>query len=68
MNDIQYIYDARGHKKSVIIPVELWEKSLGMEKPLTSPCNPEDYFGIYRDAIKDPAAIARALRHEWNRK
>jgi len=28
MNDIQYVYDAAGHKRSVIIPVELWEKTL----------------------------------------
>ena len=67
MNDIQYIYDAGGHKKSVIIPVELWEKTLGIEIPRHAPCNPQEYYGIYRDLIKDPAGAARALRTEWNR-
>jgi hypothetical protein len=28
MNEIQYVYDAGGHKKRVIIPVELWERTL----------------------------------------
>jgi hypothetical protein len=67
MNDIQYIYDAGGHKKSVIVPVELWEKTLGMQDSRLSPCNLQDYFGMYRDVIKDPATVARILRDEWNR-
>jgi hypothetical protein len=67
MNEIQYIYDAGGHKKSVIIPVELWERTLGIQKTRLAPCNPQDYYGLYQDLIKDPAAVARALRAEWNR-
>lgn len=67
MTDIQYIYDAGGHKKSVIIPVELWERTLGIEPPRLTPCNPQEYYGIYRDLIKDPAGTARTLRAEWNR-
>ena len=67
MNDIQYINDKEGNKKSVIIPVELWERILQVQKPRIVPCNPQDYFGIYKDMIKDPAAVARYLRNEWNR-
>jgi hypothetical protein len=57
-----------GHKKSVIVPIELREKTLGMQKPRLAPCNPQEYYGIYRDRIKDPRAEAQALRDEWNRK
>jgi hypothetical protein len=67
MNEIKYIYDAGGHKKSVIIPVELWERTLGVQKPRLTTCNPQEYYGIYQDLIKDPAMVARALRAEWNR-
>ena len=67
MNEVQYVYDANGHKKSVIIPVELWERTLQVQKPRTAPCNPQEYYGIYRDRIKNPQEVARALRNEWNR-
>ncbi|MDO8841674.1 hypothetical protein [Methanocalculus sp.] len=67
MNDIQYVYDASGHKKSVIIPIELWEQTLQLQKPRISPCNPEECYGIYRDTIKNPDKVARSLRREWMR-
>ena len=67
MNEIQYVYDAGGNKKSVIVPVELWERTLQVQKPRTAPCNPQEYYGIYRDRIKNPQEVARALRNEWNR-
>ena len=67
MNEVQYVYDANGHKKSVIIPVELWERTLQVKKARLTPCNPQEYYGIYRDRIKNPLEIARALRGEWNR-
>jgi hypothetical protein len=67
MNEIQYVYDAGGHKKSVIVPVELWERTLQVQKARLAPCNPQEYYGIYRDRIKNPDDIARALRSEWNR-
>jgi hypothetical protein len=67
MNEIQYVYDAGGHKKSVIVPVEVWERTLQVQKPRLAPCNPQDYYGIYRDRIKNPQDVARALRSEWNR-
>ncbi len=66
MNKIQYVYDASGHKKSVIIPIELWEQTLQVEKPRISPCNPQEYYGMYRDIIKNPDEVARSLRREWN--
>ena len=67
MNEIQYVYDASGNKKSVIVPVELWEETLQVEKTPPSPCHPQDYYGIYRDLIKDPKGVAESLRNEWNR-
>jgi hypothetical protein len=67
MNEIQFVYDASGNKKSVIIPVELWEETLQAAKSPHSPCHPQDYFGIYRDLIKDPKGVAESLRNEWNR-
>ncbi len=67
MKDIQYVYDAGGNKKSVIIPIELWEKTLQIHKPGHTPCNPQEYYGIYQDRIQDPQAEAQALRNEWNR-
>ena len=67
MNEIQYVYDAGGHKKSVIVPVELWERTLQVQNPRVAPCNPQEYYGIYRNRIKNPQEVARALRSEWNR-
>jgi hypothetical protein len=67
MNEIQYVYDAGGHKKSVIVPIEIWERTLQVQKPRLASCNPQDYYGIYRDRIKNPQEVARALRSEWNR-
>jgi len=67
MNEIQYVYDASGNKKSVIIPVELWEETLQAGKNRPAPCHPQDYFGIYRDIIRDPKGVSESLRNEWNR-
>jgi len=67
MNDIQYVYDAAGHRRSVIIPIELWEKTLRVTKPRHASCNPQEYYGIYREKILNPEAVAQALRDEWNR-
>ena len=67
MNDIQYVYDAGGHKKGVIIPIELWERTLQVKQPRTTSCNLSEYYGMYRDLMKDPGAEAKALRDEWNR-
>ena len=67
MNEIQYVYDAGGNKKSVIVPIELWERTLQLRDPRSEPCNPKDYFGVYRDLIKDPKGVAEGLRKEWDR-
>ena len=67
MHEIQYVYDSGGLKRSVIIPIELWEKTLGVQRLQKTPCNPQDYYGIYRDRITNPIAVARALRDEWTR-
>ena len=67
MNDIQYVYDAGGQKKGVIIPIELWERTLQVKQPRITSCNLSEFYGMYRDLIKDPDAEAKALRDEWNR-
>jgi hypothetical protein len=67
MNEIQYVYDAGGNKKSVIVPIELWEKTLQLRNSRHEPCNPQDYYGVYRDLIKDPKGVAESLRKEWDR-
>lgn len=67
MNEIQYVYDAGGNKKSVIAPIELWEKMLQLRNSRHEPCNPMDYYGISRDIIKDSRGVAKSLRKEWNR-
>ena len=67
MNEIQYVYDASGNKKSVIIPFGLWEETLQAGKNRPAPCHPHDYFGIYRYIIKDPKGVSESLRNEWNR-
>ena len=64
MDDIQYVYDAGGHKKSVIVPIDFWEKTLQVHKPRHRPCNPQEYYGIYQGRVLDPNAEAQALRKE----
>ena len=67
MDDIRYVYDTGGNKVSVLIPVEMWERTLQVENPKITLCNFQKYYGIYRDLITDPEAVAHALRDEWNR-
>lgn len=67
MNDIQYVYDAGGNKVSVLIPLDLWERTLQVTPPKITSCKVKECYGIYRDVIKDPDTVARELRDEWNR-
>ena len=46
MNEIQYVYDAGGNKKSVIVPIELWERTLQVQNPSLTACNPQEYYGF----------------------
>jgi hypothetical protein len=67
MNEIQYLYDAGGNKTSVIVPIELWERTLQVQNPKGAPCNPQEFYGIYLERIKNPQELAQSLRNEWNR-
>ena len=68
MTDIQYVYDAAGHKQGVIRSDRAaGRKPSDSVSPTVKPCNPLEYYGMYREVIKDPEAEARALRAEWNR-
>jgi hypothetical protein len=69
---VQYVYDARGKKKGVIIPIELWNKKgfkieevEKMEKEEVF--NPSKYRGIYKNPRVDLEEEIRNLRDEWVR-
>ncbi len=64
--EIQYVYDANGRRTGVIIPIDLWERTVGSLEPRRR-CRFDDVYGIYRDLIRDPDAIASGLRGEWER-
>ncbi len=63
---IQYVYDADGRRTGVIIPIDLWERTAGQLEPRRR-CRFDDFYGIYRDHIQDPDAVASDLRDEWDR-
>lgn len=67
VDDIQYVYDAGGNKVGVIVPIDLWERTLQIRPPKDTSCNIKEYYGIYRDVIKDPDTVSRELRDEWIR-
>jgi hypothetical protein len=67
---IEYIYDSKGEKKGVIIPIELWEKN--KSKILDNSKNkkvfrPSKYRGIYKDMEIDLNKEVRKIRDEWER-
>ncbi len=63
---IQYVYDADGRRTGVLVPIDLWEETVGSIEPRRK-CRFEDVYGIYRDLVRDPDAVAAALRDEWER-
>ncbi len=64
--EIQYVYDANGRRTGVIVPIDLWERTVGSLEPRRR-CRFDDVYGIYRGLVRDPDAIASDLRGEWER-
>jgi hypothetical protein len=70
---VQYIYDSKGKKTGVIIPIEVWEKSklkiIEMEssKDRKKDFHPSQFRGIYSNMKLDLQQEARKLREEWVR-
>ncbi len=70
---IKYIYDSKGNKTDVIIPIELWNKDKSKilkeheKKETEKVFKPSKYRGIYKDIKADLEKEARDLRNEWVR-
>jgi hypothetical protein len=69
---VQYVYDVRGKKTGVIIPIELWnEEGLKIEEvekmEKEEVFKPSRYRGIYKNLRVDLEEEIRNLREEWVR-
>ncbi len=69
---VQYVYDARGKKTGVIIPIEVWNKKgykiEEVEKTEKKEVfNPSDYRRIYKNLRVDLEEEIRKIRDEWVR-
>ncbi|MEN4005938.1 MAG: hypothetical protein PQ964_01030 [Methanobacteriaceae archaeon] len=70
---IKYIYNSKGNKTDVIIPIELWDKGKSKilkeyeEKETKKVFKPSKYRGIYQDIKFDLEKEAKDLRDEWVR-
>ncbi len=68
---IKYIYDSKGKKTGVIIPIELWDSSKSkilkgyQENKGKKRFKPPKYRGIYHNLNPDVDKEARKLRDEW---
>jgi hypothetical protein len=69
---VQYVYDVRGKKTGVIIPIELWnEEEFNLEEvekmEKEEVFNPSNYRGIYKHLRVDLEEEMRNFRDEWVR-
>lgn len=68
---IKYVYDSKGRKTDVIVPIELWNKDksriLKEKKETKKMPKLSKYRGIYKDLTVDLAREAKDLRNEWVR-
>ncbi|MBV1730488.1 MAG: hypothetical protein KUA33_09810 [Methanobacterium sp.] len=70
---IKYIYDSKGKKTDVIIPIDLWNRNKStilknnQKKDTEKVFKPSKYRGIYKDMKLDLEKEARNLRKEWER-
>ena len=60
--DIKYIYDDKGRKKSVIVPIEVWEEIIKKSRIRR---NVKKYRGIIK--AKEIENEIKKLRDEWER-
>ena len=66
METLQYIYDSKGNKTGVIVPIEIWdEKEMKIRE--TGEFRPQDFRGIYKNINLDLDEEIRNLRDEWVR-
>jgi len=65
---VQYVYNEKGEKTGVIIPIEFWEE-IGptTEKIKERDFLPSRYRGIYKDLKVNLEEEIRNLREEWER-
>jgi len=65
---VQYVYNERGKKIGVIVPINLWE-GIGstIEKTKERDFLPSRYRGIYNGLKVNPEKEIRNLREEWER-
>ncbi|MEG3225577.1 MAG: hypothetical protein BME94_08765 [Methanobacteriales archaeon Met13] len=70
---IDYVYDSKGKKKGVIIPIGLWEKNKAKILPEThstpkKPFKPAHYRGLFQKKEINLKKEASKLNDEWVRK
>ena len=70
---IKYIYDSKGKKTDVVIPIEIWNKNKSKileeyeKKEGEKVFKPSKYRGIYRNLNLDLEKETKKLRDEWVR-
>lgn len=68
---VQYVYDKKGKKTDVIIPLELWEEIKEEVEERRAVKEevfiPSEYRGIYKDSGIDLEEEIGGLREEWIR-
>jgi hypothetical protein len=66
MATLQYVYDSKGNKTGVIIPIEIWNEE-DMKIMDDIKFRPQDFRGIYKNIDLDLDKEIRNLRDEWVR-
>lgn len=66
---VKYVYDSKGKKTGVIIPIDLWEisKSRIIAIENKKEFQPSEYRGIYSNMKFDLEEETKKLREEWLR-
>lgn len=65
---VQYVYNERGKKTGVIVPIDLWEEmGFPIEKTKERVFLPSRYRGFYKGLKVNLEEEIRNLREEWVR-
>ncbi len=70
---IKYIYDSKGKKAGVVIPIEMWNENKSkilnghQKREGKKVFKPSKYRGIYHDLNLDLEKEVKKLRDEWVR-
>ena len=62
---IEYIYDENGKKKSVVVPIEIWEEMIKKQDETLRKRDIKKYRGILKITGIDDKI--KKLREEWDR-